>query len=382
MLWVNKDIPFLPYTIDNYRYIVSAALQSMAAIFAFIASSTILIFQLSSDNSPKSISFFPKKAFILVMIELLAIISVDGIVLITLSTELKELHLFIINLVIFLNAESTALVIVYVIEIIKWLRPETMFEVLLNNARQANSNEQRLEIVFSIEELTLKAIQKGYSSTTNKAIKLLDDIVDIYSTEKTNLNIKAGMNTKHPLRIIPSSVARVVKSLCKNDMDDLIHNTARVLGKICIISRSMEGLDVCAVSVNIAIENIIKECLHKNLDSAVYNFIADFAYTPQKGDNARDISRSLQSIIEEALKYEDSEYAISIVIIGYSYLAENHVEEIRMYCKEVITEIKKYPQILRKKGWYENDTIAKQILQLENLLNKKHKNEEFIKKDA
>lgn len=380
LIWANKDISFLPYNIDNYRYIISAALQSIAAIFAFIASSTILIFQLSSDNSPKSISFFPKKIFILVMVELLTIISIDGIVLITLSTELKELHLFILNFIIFLNAESIALVIAYVLEVIKWLRPETMFEILLNNAKQADSNEERLEIVLSVEELTLKTIQKGYSSTAKIAIELFGNIIAIYSTEKTDLNLKAAFNTEHPLRIISSSISRIAKCLSKNDMDDFIHFTAHSLAKLSIVSEDMQGLSVCSVEVSSAVDNIIRECLKKNLDSAVYNFIADFSYTANDEDNTRSVALCLKSIVEEALKYEDTEYVISEVLEGYTFLVENHVDEIEVYCKEAISEIKRYPAVLRKKGWYTEDNIGHKIMSLENLL--RNKNKKQIKKEA
>lgn len=382
LVWRNENIPFLPYNIDNYRYVISAALQSVAAIFAFIASSTILIFQLSSDNSPKSISFFPQKIFILVMIELVIIITIDGFLLITLSIELNELHLFIVNLIISLNVESTALVIYYVVVVIKWLRPETIFEMLGHSARQANSNEERLAIILSLEELTLKAIQKGYSSTTKKAIKLIVDIVDIYSVEKTNLNVDAKFNTEHPLRVLPSSIARIVKYLSKNDMEDLIHFTAYALAKLCIISKC-EGFDYdFPVETSSAMSNIIRECLQKSLESAAYNFIANISYAPEDEDNVENIAYCMKSIIEEALKHENSEYVISQVIRGYSNLAENHVREIEIYCNQAILEVKKYPMMLKQKGWFTEKTINNEILLLESILKTKHNNKQYTIKKA
>ncbi len=382
LIWLNKNIQFLPYNIDNYRYIISAALQSIAAIFAFIASSTILIIQFSSDNSPTSISFFPKKSFFLVMIEFLTIIAVDGFILITLSTELNELHLFIVNLILFLNVESIALIIIYVMAVLRWLKPETMFEILLNNAKQAGSNEERLEIVLSIEELTLKAIQKGYSSSTKKAIDLFDDIVEIYSTQKTNLNLDVRNNTDHPLRVIPSSISRIVQCLCKNDMDDLVHLTAWPLSRLSIISASNDDLSVCSIFVSSATQNIIKECLQKNLDSAAYNFTANLSYSVDSNDNADSIAKCITSIIDEALKHESSEYVISQAILGYSRLAEDHINEIEVHCKKAVSEIKKYPIMLSKKGWFTNVTISNQILSLEDLLKKSHKINKQIKKRA
>lgn len=363
-------VPLLPYDIDNYRYTFSAALQPLAAIFAFIASSTIIMLQLSGENSPKSLKFFPKGIFIFLMFGLIIILILDTMILMFLPKKISSLNLTFVNMVIVFNAIALLIVVGYIILVINWLKPETTINLLLQNAKKATTNQDRLDIVFSLEELAGKAIQKGYSSTVKLIIDSYSEIIKIYTTTQTHLNERLAFNVNHPLREIPDSLARITLNLCRSNMDDLVSFTAWPFSQL-VLCKDIDT-STCAVETHGALTRVIRECFERNLDSPAYNFSANLCYAPDKEDNAKDISWCLEAIVKQALVFKKP-HVIVEVLEGLNNLTKNHSDQIRNSSKAIVKTLSEHPDILTYKGWFSENTIAEEIEQLRTTLKLKRK---------
>jgi hypothetical protein len=385
IVWENKNLSFLPYNIDNYRYIFSAALQSLAGIFAFIASSSLLMLQISGDNSPIGLRYFPKAMFVLLMIVLLLFIAADGLVIVTLQQSISDIHLFSINLVIIYNIISIAMVIIYVISAIRWLQPEMMLKVLLVNAKRTKDNNARLEILLSLEELTLKAIEKGYSNTVDKCIDMFENIAIIYIEEKPYLNIVEGEypDPDHPLRVISFAITRVAKKLCRNGLDDIMYRFGSILARLSCKLESREEAKIYSVGISIAIRNINNECIEHNLDMTIYNFIGDLFGGIKDDEGMYPIMSEMEQLVKMVKCYKDKEFIIVAMLEGIIQIAPKHKRNIIHSVQKIISEIRSDKELIAKKGWFNNETIEELTEELEKILDiyPKNKKDNMIIKE-
>ncbi|MGG0277300.1 hypothetical protein [Bacillus rhizoplanae] len=363
--FIAPKLPLFHYDIDNYRYTYSSVLQTIGALFAFIASSTILLLQLSGDNSPKSLSFFPKIRFYLVMILLFIVLMVDGSILLFLPKDkISNLRLTINNVILVLNGVVVIYVITYVMSVINWLKPETTINMLVERAKKSSTNEERLEIIFSLEELAIKAIQRGYSSTLNSITNAYSDVVGIYFKINPDLNKNSNRGINNPIRKLPQSLTRIALNLCNSSMEDLVPNIGWVFRKLAIYSdnnsedyvKRMDDAELVE-----AVGRVIEECSKNNLNSVGYNFVANIAIS-SKGDKDKVSLKSwiLSEAVENAIP---NPVIVSRVLRGLADLKYSEKEKgfVTRSKENAINKILEHPDILQSKGWFTNKTIQEQI---------------------
>ena len=141
---INKHFT---YDIDNYRYIYSSLLQIIAGIFAFIASSTLVAYQFLTSFYPISTQYYPKKLFISFLIVTLAVIVFDVFSIYILQSKITVSFRYVCDFLITLNIYPLALAFKYVLFVINSITPQNQLLKILENAKKAKNNKERLNII-------------------------------------------------------------------------------------------------------------------------------------------------------------------------------------------------------------------------------------------
>lgn len=298
MLLVAQKID---YTADNYRYIFSSIMQINGSIFAFIASSTLLAYQLLFSSSPRLMAFFPKKVFIMFLVSNSIFLSLDILSLQTIEHLISVPKQIIYITVITLNIFPIIFAIYYVLLVIKMMSPTFQIKQLKETAKKSKNNDERLMIIYSLEELFITSIRNGQGGNIRLLQNTLSEIIKIYSTTNTFLNKGSNQNPYHPLRIIPAIIERISFSLLDNDMNNLLHFHGHILRELS--STKYGNQQIVDVEIASAIESIGEICVEKNKIIDCKNFIANLVFCIDKTDSTGTILWGISMLIETLKNY-------------------------------------------------------------------------------
>ena len=251
-----------PYSIDNYRYLFSSLLQVVGSMFAFIASSTLVVYQFITSFSPTSISYFPKKIFVSFLSVTIIIIFVDVFSILLLKAEISECFRIVLDFLVSFNAYPIVLSISYVLFVIKSISPHNQVESLIRKAKAAPTNSFRAEVTYSLEEMTLSAIRNGQGGQVEECQNALRKLIDIFTNTKVELNSNSSQYPNHPLRIIPDIIERISYALVDNSMGNLMHFNGHILRELS--GSRYDGESIVGVEIACVIEQIVLFCLEKH----------------------------------------------------------------------------------------------------------------------
>lgn len=291
----------IDYTADNYRYIFSSIMQINGSIFAFIASSTLLAYQLLFSSSPRLMAFFPKKVFIIFLVSNSIFLSLDILSLQTIEHSISVPKQIIYIAVITLNIFPIIFAIYYVLLVIKMMSPTFQIKQLKETAKKSENNDERLMIIYSLEELFITSIRNGQGGNIRLLQNTLSEIIKIYSTTNTFLNKGSNQNPYHPLRIIPDIIERISFSLLDNDMNNLLHFHGHILRELS--GTKYGNQQIVDVEIASAIESIGEICVEKNKIIDCKNFIANLVFCIDKTDSAGTILWGISMLIETLKNY-------------------------------------------------------------------------------
>lgn len=316
----------IPYSIDNYRYVLSSLLQVIGGMFAFIASSTLVVYQFISSFSPNSVSYFPKRIFISFLTITIIVVALDTFSIALLKTEISICFRMVLDFLISLNAYPVVFSVGYVLFVIKSISPHNQVAFLIKKAKEASTNSLRSEIVYSLEEMFLAAIRNGQGGQVRECQNALCALIDIFSDTKSELNENSGHYPEHPLRIIPNITERVCFALIDNGMSNLLHFNGHVLRELS--GKRYDGKRIVGVEIASAIEHIGLYCLEKQRITDAKNFIADAIYCIDEKNSADTMFWGCKLLINE-LKFRmfDNPFGVlslvEEVFVGIKYVLEN-----------------------------------------------------------
>jgi len=273
-----------PYSIDNYRYIASSLLQVIGSMFAFIASSTLVVYQFISAFSPNSVNYFPKRIFISFLTITIAIIALNAFSIALLKTEFSIFFKYFLDFLISLNTYPILFSIIYILFVIKSIFPHNQVATLIQKAKEASTNSARSEIVYSLEEMFLAAIQNGQGGLVRECQNAFRELINIFSETKIELNKDSAYDPEHPLRILPDIIERVCYSLVDNGMGNLLHFNGHTLRELS--GKCYDGKRIVGVEIASAFENICLYCLEKHRITDAKNFIANAIFCIDEEDSA------------------------------------------------------------------------------------------------
>ncbi|MBQ7406612.1 MAG: hypothetical protein IJW11_02480 [Clostridia bacterium] len=278
---INKK---LSYSIDNYRYILSSLLQIIGSIFAFIASSTLVAYQFLTSFSPISTQYYPKKLFVSFLIITLTIIGFDVLAINVLQSEINVVVRCIYDFLITLNVYPLSFAFIYILFVIKSITPQNQLLKILENAKKANTNDDRVNVMYSLEEMCLSAIQHGQGGYVHSCQDTFSEIIKIYTTSRIELNSNSSHHPDNPLRTLPDIIERISYSMIDNNMQNLLHFNGHILRELS--SARYDGKRIVGVEIAIAIKNIGVYCIEKRKITDIKNFIANAIFCLDKNNSA------------------------------------------------------------------------------------------------
>lgn len=293
---------------------------------------------------------------------------IDGLILTTLPQIISN-HLAVsYNSLLYMNALSVITIASYVFSIVNWMSPKKTIDNLLLKAHQTTTNEERVKIVMSLEEMGWNAAQKGYTSIVETVIEAYSKLATVYFEMNPELNEegKINSNLRHPLREIPRSLERLSDVLLKNDMYRFIYLLARPLIRIAKASNqwSMPPFEML-----VSASNILGEYIKRDLQNVYCNFIGEFLYSLEGSDMRLDnLAHVLYNFFREGLMYKNAA-VIGDVLLGFTIIAKRRSDVALKWCNMIVPEYLKVRSLLDYPKKYPGVNPNEMIIELEGLLN-------------
>lgn len=169
----------LLYTdIDNARYILSAMVQSQAAIIAIVITVSLVAVQLGATvYSPRVVNVFKSNPDLWILLGLYGIsISYDFIILKILSEKISEFYIFISY---WLCTSAFFVLFPYMLNIIKILRPEVIVKGLVEDICARDPERDPFQPIIDIArgafmKYDYETVRMGLKSMTTKVIRVIN----------------------------------------------------------------------------------------------------------------------------------------------------------------------------------------------------------------
>ncbi len=294
LAWMGK--PLTSYDADNYRYVFSALLQVVGGLFAFIASSTLVVLQLLHTNAPHSARFYPKNVFTLFLVDNVLVLLLDAMAILMLETETSLWRQVFLEYTITFNLYPMVLAFVYIYYVIRYLTPEYQAAHILRQAERAKDNEERRLVLYSLEEMMLTSVQAGQGGNVRLYQDAFSDIIAIYAHTKEELNAGSQWEPENPLRMLPDVIERITDSLIDHGMRNLLHFNGHILRELS--GASYQGNTVVGVEIAVAVEHIATSCLERSCVIDLTNFCANFIWCADEEDNIDTILWGTRLLLE------------------------------------------------------------------------------------
>lgn len=286
------------YSVDNYRYLISALMQIIGTILAFILSGSLILLQVLKNDTPNSIELFPNTILLLFSLSCFLNLVTDTFVLTMLRDKIDIFSYALYGGIAFLNFVPIALAYTSTKLIFKFLTPSYQVRYFIEQAKKANDKEHRVKIIFAIEEMLSLSVKKGHAGAARSYQKTLDYVLEVYGSEKTEINRDFRMDPENPIRMIPKTVERLTLLMLDNGMTNLTSffgdTLRRTSGKL------FEGEPIVTVEIGTAVSCITQAFITKGRISDLTNFYANLVLCIEEEDNIETIlwsvGRALESI--------------------------------------------------------------------------------------
>lgn len=373
-VWMFSDSnTIVKYDLDNYRYIYSALLQVVGSLFAFIASSTLVVLQLLHSIAPNSARFYPKNIFSFFLVTNIIVLIGDASVILFLEPTVKPLKQIILNLVITLNIYPLLFAFLYIYRVIRYLTPNYLAAHIIRQAKNAKTNYERRCIVYSLEEMILTSIKAGQGGNVCLYQDVFWEIISIFTNTRTELNSQSKFDPYHPLRIIPDIIERVASSLIDNGMNNLLHYNGHILRHLS--GSKYNGTRIVDVEIALAVKHIARVCLAHSCTTDLSNFSADFIMC---ADESSDIStilwgtRHLIDVLCEAPAHEAA-YIFNDVISYLHHLIKKVDLEDGTEYKQMILYLESKKDFIQICAENVHNDSEKELRDMKDYINQKYK---------
>lgn len=272
-------LPFLlaattAYDRDNYRYALSAELQSVAAILALAITGTALAAQIAGVPGPRMAVFgLPVRGLMTAVVVNVTAMSLDVVTLARLPEGATWIGKLGINFAVVLNGAAVSSTLAYVWLALLFIRPEIRLAALLNRIDQADDLQTQRDVPVGIEELGLYAAERRHIQTCGEAVRALE-VAGRLVVAKPSLDVEAvAQDVAHPLRRIPETLGTLGAVYAEHGLDGAVHPVAWALGGLGAeyCARAEELIDV---ELTMPVVDIAESCGRHSREKGLYNFLA------------------------------------------------------------------------------------------------------------
>jgi hypothetical protein len=262
------------YNRDNYRYVLSAELQSVAAVFALVVTGTLVAAQIAVGTTPRIISYLPLRAFMLAVTVNVATMGVDVVALARLPDSATWMGRLFVNFAAVLNGEALLFTLAYVGASLVWTQPKIHLAALLNRMAQADDLQSERDIVLALEELGLYAGERRHIQTCDEVIHGVVAAARIL-VENPNLRIDEVLQDReHPLVLLPRTLGHLGEAWARDGLDRPVSTIASALGAMAL-GYSQHDDRLVDADFPIAMEDTMRSCVRHSREIALYNFLAN-----------------------------------------------------------------------------------------------------------
>lgn len=284
------------YNIDNYRYLISALMQIVGTIFAFILSGTLIVLQTLKNDTPNSLDLFPQRIILLFSISCFINLVYDTFVLIMLKENISVSDYAVFSGAVFSNFLSIASAYLSAKFILQLLSPNYQAKYFIEQAKKADNNERRKRIIFATEEMLSLSVKKGHAGAARSYQKTLDEVLEVYGSEKTELNRDFKMDPENPIRMIPNSVERLTLLMLDNGMANLTSFFGDTLRRIS--GKTFEGKPIVTVEIGTSVRCITAAFIEEERFADLVNFYANLVLCIGEEDNIDTILWAVGAALE------------------------------------------------------------------------------------
>jgi len=262
------------YNRDNYRYTLSAELQSVAAIFALVVTGSLVALQIVAGTTPRILAYVPVREFVLAVVVNAVTMAFDVLTLACLPDSASRMAKLGINLTVVANAGAVSATMGYVWWAFHCTQPRIYLAALLNRMDQTHDLETHREIILAMEELGLHASERRHIQTcaeVNDALQAAAQVI----LARPSLDTQGILaDALHPLLAIPGALGRLGRTYAERGLDEAVHPIARTLGHLsanyCVRDEALVDVEFMMPILDIA-----ESCGRHSRESALYNFLAN-----------------------------------------------------------------------------------------------------------
>jgi len=258
------NILLIPYDAENYRYVLSALIQSVAGLAALMISSTLIAIQLMHNQSQRSMDLFPTNIFIGFFVSIIITIIWDTVALFNLKKAVAFNTQVNLTYAIYMNIIPFLITLIYFFEVKRVTTVKYMGDKLAISAVSCKSFEDATNLILTLEEMIFTAIK---SSSVDSIGHLQDNFVKVtkilsnkYKTDQTQEDI--FFSREYPFRKIPEVLERVVSKMLESDSEKMIPKWGEVIE--ILTNQSIYSDKAYARELARTTASIIKKILNKD----------------------------------------------------------------------------------------------------------------------
>lgn len=317
-------LQLVSYDAERYVLVFSAIIPGVSTIFALVAAGTLLLIERIGSRSPRALSFLPIGWVSGLFIFFASVIAFDILAMLHLSSDAS--FSWLVDSLLVLNMACIALTILYFENFSKWLRPESLYSILLQRGSKTKSKEEAVEIANSVQELANEAIQRHDTLSTVTAIETCQCLCSVFCTRWRGENI--GAELYHPVRVVCECAGSITMESVLEERSKL--GAARLgedgVTAICSMASDMKenGLAMETVWIHANIKSIVDQLIMSKFGAAAIAVViikAKIAIDADRLDLAHWLTCVFPTWAETAASCEDLE-SMRMLAIGIEILAE------------------------------------------------------------
>jgi len=262
------------YDSENYRYLLSAELQSVAAIFAIVLTGTFVAAQVVVSATPIMMSYLPMRAFMAAVVFNVVTMAVDAVALAQLPEAATGIAEFGINLAVVLPGEALLFTFGYVGTALLWTRPDIHLAAVLNRIDEADDVASHRKAMQALEELGLHAGERRCVQRCQQVISSVQVAADVLLHKPDPSTDEAIAERERSFRLLPETLGNLGQAWARDGLDQPVSTIASALGTIAL-EYSKHDERLVGAAFRTAMTDIVRSCVRHSREAALCDFLAN-----------------------------------------------------------------------------------------------------------
>lgn len=262
------------YDRDNYRYMLSAELQSVAAIFALVITGSALAAQIARVPSSGVVFVVTGGALMTTLLVNVVVMGVDVAALARLPESPSPIGVFSVNLAVVMNGAAVLFTLGYIGTAVLLTQPRIYVAAVLHRMDEADDLARQKAAIAALEELGLHAGERRDVRTCHDVIRGVVTAARVL-VEKPGLSVDEALGwPEQPFQLLPQTLGNLGQAWARDALDRPVSAIAAALGSIALGYSQYDDRLVDA-DFPVAMTDIMRSCIRQSREIALYDFLAN-----------------------------------------------------------------------------------------------------------